>query len=75
MGCIYEFIDEGTIDEGHIFIFKSFDKHISLQPLQLDRKLVTEKVMTEYIKHNSYELFPKFSRESAKKKSLLHALR
>lgn len=61
-------LDEDYIDKAHIFILKSFDQHlISEQPLQLDKKLVTERSMGEYVKQHSYEFFPEFSRESAKR--------
>lgn len=61
-------LDEDSLDKAHIFILKSFDSHlIPPNPLQLDRKLVTASVMTDYVKHNSYELFPEFNRENAKR--------
>jgi thioredoxin-like negative regulator of GroEL len=61
-------LDEDRIDKAHIFVLKAFDKHlITEQPLQLERKMVTESIMADYVKHHSYELFPEFSRDSAKR--------
>ena len=61
-------LEADFIDKSHIFILKSFEKDIVPEPpLQLERKIVSESIMTDYIKHNSYELFPEFSRESAKR--------
>lgn len=61
-------LDEDDIEKSHIFLLKSFDNHlIHEQPLNLDRKLVTLSVMTDYVKQHSYELFPEFNRENAKR--------